>query len=768
MGKRFMFREVNDELYREEWRWQEGEYTVTRSTQWSGPGCHNGCGVLFYTDKDGKVVKIEGDPKNPVYNGRLCMRCFAVPEATNHPTRIKHPMKRDPKDRGKDTWEECTWDEAYDIIEREARRIIETYGNKSIVTFSGTGRNATWQGAAINGTVFQSPNLSYGFLSGESCYSPRLAVMACVQGDSAIIDCGQMYEGRYDDPRFVLPEVVMVWGNNALVSNPDGFMGHWIVDMQRRGTKLITVDPRLTWQAARSEYWLRLRPGTDAAVALGMIRVIVKENLWDHDFVNAWCYGFEQLAQAAEPFTPEEVERISGVNADSLVGAARMYATAKPASIQWGLALDQQKHGVGAIHAVNALWAITGNVDNPGGNILCTTGYIQHDVRRALQWTIPDADKRLGNAEYPLHAMGITANTSSDKVLEALETDKPYPIKMIFESSSNYVANMSANPQRTFEACKDVEFFVVTDLFMTPTAMANADIFLPVQMGPERMGVRGWWQPIRAINICSDGGDTRCDEQIILDLGHRLNPEAVPWENVEDFFNSVMDDLQSVDFGEPFSYADLRDRTYRYEDWHYYKYKEGLLRDDGQPGFNTPTGRIELWCTTFQNVGLNPLPYYDEPVPSPLSAPDVASEYPYVLATGRRSWEFFHSEHRQLKSMREFHRWPVVEMNSRVAAENGIKEGDWVLIENYLGQAREVCMINDSMADNVIEAEHGWWFPERDGSADGGYFGVFESNVNCLVPMCDNGPSSFAAPYSTQMCKISKLEGYSPEYNPAW
>ena len=138
---------MNPDLYREEWQWQEGDLTVTRSCQWSGPGCHQGCNVLFYT-KDDKLVKIEGDPRSPVNEGRLCMRCLAMVEAVNHPDRILHPLRR-VGERGENKWEEITMDEAYAIIAEKAREVTEEFGPKSIVTGIGTGRNATWQTSSL-------------------------------------------------------------------------------------------------------------------------------------------------------------------------------------------------------------------------------------------------------------------------------------------------------------------------------------------------------------------------------------------------------------------------------------------------------------------------------------------------------------------------------------------------------------------------------------------------------------------------------------------
>jgi anaerobic selenocysteine-containing dehydrogenase len=164
--------EYNKELYKaDEWQWQDGDLTATRSCTWSGPGCHEGCGIIYYTDKDGKLVKVEGDPNSPFNRGRLCLRCLNYIEEINSPERLKYPLKR-VGERGEDKWERVTWDEALDIIDDHVKRIQKEYGPQSIAAMMGTGRNACWQAPMLCYWAFGSPNFSLGFLSGDSCMLP--------------------------------------------------------------------------------------------------------------------------------------------------------------------------------------------------------------------------------------------------------------------------------------------------------------------------------------------------------------------------------------------------------------------------------------------------------------------------------------------------------------------------------------------------------------------------------------------------------------------
>ena len=550
-------------------------------------------------------------------------------------------------ERGENKWEVISWDEAYDMIEENVHKIQQEYGPESIVGMVGTGRNVWGIVPFCTYACFGSPNFAAGFLSGDACYLPRAALMGAMNGDFFIADFAQMREEGYDDPEWQAPEICMIWGNNPIVSNSDGFLGHWIVDSMKRGTKLISVDPRVTWLASRAEHHLQLRPGTDAALALGMLNVIINEDLYDKEFVEKWTYGFEKLKERVQEYPPDKVAKITWVPKEKIIAAARAYAKAKPASIQWGLAMDMAPDGVAAAHAVSCLWTITGNVDIPGGNIVVRGAYNAPIANAASLWGFNDLPeelqkKRLGLDRYPLYGMGFAATAHSDTLLEACETGKPYPIKMLWCQATNTFANMSAAAKRVYNAMQKVPFIVVVDLFMTPTAVGCADLVLPVASSPERDSLRGWWTPLRPISKVIQIGEIKTDEEIVFDLGKRLNPEAFPWKDVKDMLSWCIRDSG-------LTFEELENNHYIYPDFQYKKHEKGLLRQDGAPGFNTASGRIELYLSVFDtwNMGLDPLPYYTEPAESPVATPQLAKEYPLVLTTGARSTVFFHSENRQ-------------------------------------------------------------------------------------------------------------------------
>jgi len=243
--------------------------------------------VLAHVE-DGKLVKIEGDPEHPWNQGRLCARALAMTQYVYHPNRLTHPLKR-VGERGEGKWEEISWDEAFDLIERRMKRIRQDHGPESFIFSMGTGRDIgpwIWMLAYAYG----SPNVMFS-LSGIACYSPRISAVETVQGDYCIIDAGQWMADRYKSPAYKIPECIVIWGYNIPATCPDNVFGHWIIDLMKRGAKIIAIDPRLSWFASRAEKWLRLRPGTDGALAMGFLNVIINEGLYDESFVEKWTNG---------------------------------------------------------------------------------------------------------------------------------------------------------------------------------------------------------------------------------------------------------------------------------------------------------------------------------------------------------------------------------------------------------------------------------------------------------------------------------------------
>ena len=551
--------------------------------------CHSQCGVLVHV-QNGQVIKIEGDPEHPENEGAMCVRGLAFTQLLYHPDRLKYPMKRVGQ-KGEGKWQRITWEEAYRKIAEEFNWIKEKHGPESVIFCHGTGRDI---GPYLTKLAysFGSPNrVCFGPLDGHACFAPKLCTVLTTTGAYQVTDCSQFFPDRYDNPNWKAPECIILWGNNPLTSNPDGFLGHWIIECMKRGSEIIVVDPKRTWLATCARIWMQIRPGTDAALALSMLNVIINEGIYDEEFVRKWTHGFDQLKERVQDYTLEMVAEITWIPKEKIIQAARLYAKSKPAAIQWGVAIDQTKECIPTIHAIMSLWAITGNLDVPGGNVIVRGMDFGLPTIRTEFQTMSEEQKgkKIGIRMYPL-LDEVYSPTVGSAVIEQILTGRPYPIKAAWIQTTNTFACAAADPRRFYEAFRTLDFVTVVDLFLTPTAMAFADIVLPAATYAERDGISltgGITSCLGTINKAIEPvGECKSDMEINLEIGKRLNPEAWPWDNVQEMFSSMIRPLGKT-------FKDLRETGFYYAPFEYRKYEKGLLRPDQKPGFNTPTGKVE-------------------------------------------------------------------------------------------------------------------------------------------------------------------------------
>jgi anaerobic selenocysteine-containing dehydrogenase len=743
---------------------------VVKTGAWSGgPGCHGGCGVELHI-KDGKLIKVEGDEDHPFLQGRLCPRALAMTQYVYHPDRLQYPLKR-VGERGEGKWQRISWDEAFDICEHRMREIKDRYGPEAMVFGQGTGRDAGGP-LIFLAYAYGSPNWTLFGLSGISCFTPRLAGMHTVSGDITFPDAAQFFPERYEAPEWVPPKCIIHWARGIRGSQCTDhyFSGHWVVDLMKQGAKLIAVDPRFTWAASRAEIWLQVRPGTDGALAMGLLNVIINENLYDKDFVEKWTHGFDQLKERVQDYPPQKVSEITWAPAERIVKAARMYADSKPASIRFGQPIDSNSQATAVMHALNCLWTITGNLDVPGGNVICRPPFgvtiYPYSTQEVIQlygeeFVANLNKKRIGASQFPL-VKNFRAWALSDSVLEQMETGEPYPIKGLWLFTNNFIAGTAQDPRRHYEAVRKLDFNVVVDVFMTPTAQAIADIVLPSTSFAEKDSVFTTGVILNAIHKNIQVAECRSGWDIHFELAKRLNPESVPWENLDALFTERLKP-SGLTFKElcERSWA-LAPKDHPSGSHPYRRHEKGQLRPDGEPGFRTPTGKVELYSTLFEGYGLDPLPYHEEPIESPISTPDIYEKYPLILITGRRTPTFYHSEHRQIPWLRQFEKEPYVEIHPDTAKEMGVENGEWVWIEGVRGRAKRKLKTTPVVHPKMAMALHGWWLPESDGKAPN-FNGIWDLNLNQLIPMGHQGKSGFGgAPLKTMLCKIYPVRNNDP------
>lgn len=686
--------------------------------------CHGGCGVIIQV-KDQKIVKITGDPESPLNNGRMCAKGLASLDHVYNPNRLKYPLKRIGK-RGEGKWKRISWDEALNAIVEKIRLTREKYGIESVAIGQGTGRHH-YDHVVRFANALGTPNWCEPGCA--QCFIPRVLVGGMTYGGLPVCD----YYGN------VNPACLLVWGHNPIISGPDGEIQFKVRECLNKGTKLIVIDPRQTEMAKKADIWLQIRPGTDAALALSMINVIINEGIYDKEFVERWTYGFEKLADKVQEYTPDRVEKITWVEAEKIREAARMFANTKPAALEWGVALEQTPNCLQIVRAVALLPGITGNIDVPGGWIL---GMQAINPAPLLTEKLPPEmrEKRLGADKYKVlcgrDAILPSANITS--IFKAMQTGQPYPIKDFLIFGNNALVAY-ANSKEVYESLLDLELLVVMDIYMTPTAEL-ADIVLPAATWLEVDAVVAY--PYFANNVVMaqqkivSMWECRQDEEVLTEIARRMNLESGT-ESLEEIYNYQLKPLG-------INFADLKKIGFVAAPFKYKKYEESGF-------FSTPSGKVELYSNELEKFGYSPLPYYEEPPESPYSQPELAREYPLILTTGGRSQYFFHSEYRQIKSLRKKHPYPAVDIHPETAQKYGIKEDSWVFIETPRGRIKQKAKLNAGIDPRVVNVEHGWWYPEEGGPE----YGLWKSNANVLTsnaPPYD--PSLGTYQLRSLLCKI--------------
>jgi len=673
--------------------------------------CSAACGVLI-TVEDGRAVGIKGDPESPPNRGGLCKIGLASLEYLNHHDRLKHPLKR-AGDRGEGRWQEISWDEALSLAADALNAVKQEYGPEAVAMVHGSAKGPMDTHLVRLANAFGTPNL---VCSDHVCHVPKML--------AAEFTFGFLPGAEYEHP----PACVVVWGANIAETRSN--INRGFVQARKEGAKVIAIDPLDTEIAKMADIWLRVRPGSDLALALGMINVVINEGLYDKDFVNKWTVGFDKLKQHVQDYPPEKAAEISWVPADLIVKAARLYATNRPGHIELGNALDHNLNSFQGARAASILMALSGNLGVPGGEVEALgSGFRDGD---------PDKESSqigiLGRWSYQLELRGsLPGGKRKNKVdpdllpdfryvlpqsvVKSILEEDPYPIRGMFVQASNPLSCWP-NIQGTCQALKGLGFLAVSDLFMTPTA-ALADIVFPVASYLEFDGIQ--MTPMGTIaqaqRKVAQIGECRSDHEIINGLAKRLGLAEYFWDSIDRFWDAILEPA-----GLTFAQFEKMDRfTGREKAKQYRQYEVS--------GFKTPSGKAELYSGQLEAWGFDPLPTYYEPPDTPYRDPGLAKEYP-LLCTTRKSGVYRHSGGRQIPSLRRSHPDPLVIIHSDAAGRLGIEDGDWIFIETKQGRIRQRASLSASVDPRVIVVDHAWWFPERD---ETDLFGFADSNYNILT-----------------------------------
>ena len=728
--------------------------------------CHANCGVLAYV-KDGDVIKIEGDPDYSNQGG-LCCRGTSALLHVNHPARINHALKRVGA-KGEGKWEKIPYDQAIQEVADRLNQIKDESGAEAVASAGGTTRTDDWARRRFL-NQFGTPN---GFHNALLCWIPTFMAETCVAGWSPFeTDLGAA-------------KCLILWGMNPGASTLGGMNGY--TDLQKAGLKIIVVDPRYSETASKADLWLPLRPGTDAALALAMLRTIIYEGLYDFDFVNQWCDGFEELKAHVKEYTPEWAAPITWLDADQIRQAARMYATNRPGCIQWGCTWDQiGRASTTGSHAIALIRAICGNLDVPGGDGMPgpSLGFLTDEEMEANE-CLPEEQKakQIGSNKFKLtswpgyqlisdnakRTWGKTLPTEwfceahGPSVFKAILTGDPYQVRALIVNATNPV-NSYGDAKMTLAALKKCEFLVTVDYWMTPTALFSDYVF-PAAGALERPTIVTHYGATDSIMGGRRAMQPKYDRHTDMVFWRKLglacgqDPAMWPWETEEEAYFHILQPL-----GLPISnYDEFVDRVRMY----YPPLHQNKFVTNG--GFWTPTGKVECNSTILRELGYAGMPTYVGCCENEIDTPEIAEEYPIVLTTGGGFMPYHHSEHFQMQAIRYLYPDPYFSINPELAEKLNISYGDWCWIETRRGRIKMRANVEPEVHPNVVFAPRGWWFPERDGSADlDNPFGCLESNVNVLTSVDDWDCDPMGGSWANRglMCKVYKCGDFDKEFKP--
>ncbi len=702
--------------------------------------CPAGCGVDVHL-ADGKIERLVPLKGHPL--GMVCPRGMRASEIVYSDDRILFPQRRIGP-RGTGRFERITWDDAYRIIVDGLRRIADRHGPEALGVYTGRGNfefglNETF---APSGTVESSTNAVLFPLGspnttgvGSLCYASHgmIAPRACF---------GDYIRNMYED--IDNADLILVWGANPATDSPPKNLRR-IKRAQKRGARVVVIDHRRS-ETARATHaeWIGVRPGTDGALALGAIHVLIEEDLYDHSFVDRWTHGFKELRGYARRFSPERVEQITWVPAKTIRALARAIAAARGSSFVMYTGLEYSNSGVQAIRAAWILQALGGHLDVRGGKLFKMRDRLQFG--RTLTEAPANARRPIGASEFPLYYQ--TRKEAHAMLLpRAILEGKPYPLRALIISGASVITAWP-NPRLWRRALAALDLLVVVNRF--PTADAQfADVLLPAATLFETqsyMVYEGYIQ-LRS-RVIGPLGEARSDYLIFAELAHRLGYGHL-WPRTED----GLVERALGDSGITLGALRARPQGIRFAEpeMRYRKYETGGLRADGRPGFDTPTGKFEIASKWLRSHGYEPLPAYTEPTEGPIAAPALAERYPLVFNSGARTQSAFRSQHYNIPSLVALQPLPLVHIHVADAKERQIEDGDKVFVISPRGQVTFWAHVTDDILPGVVEVNMG-------GGGPIGTESWRRANVNELTDPDNLDPISGFPVFKALLCEVVKAE----------
>lgn len=731
------------------------------------------------TIKDGRWVHVEGNPEAGNNYGRgsktLCAKGNSAMHTVYTPTRLQYPMKRT-GEKGEGKFEQITWEQAIEEIAAKLKEQAEQYGPESLGILSP-------QYFAVLGSLgrrFLNVHGSPNYLHSAICNSQRMFSRLVTLGGPNHFACGNPQSGQQGKS-----SLIVNWGFNSENSAINQGDPCDRLDCQENGCKVIDIRPMQEGLGSHADIWLGVVPGTDAALSFAILNYIIVNDLYDHEFVENWRTGFEELAEHMKQFTTAWAADLTGIEEARIIEVAELMGTTKPMSINVGNGIgDQSDDAHWTVATICLISAITGNLLIPGGGgapMVPPKNLIPYNEIDLLSDRLPASDEDKENGwmagvsklvapETPRWFQTMETQESGptsayNKALQAIISGKPYPLRCVIGQSSNPLS-ATRQPKTIVEALKKLDYYVVMDTAWN-SSCDYADIVLPAATQYEvseqfdtKNSADGTYIGINQV-VSEAPGECRGDWQFYLDL-------AVAMGYGEDFWNGDIDAMlreQLDDSG--IDLDELREKGYIF-----------VERTDGstatEPEYQTyeklfstlPEGKVQCynsWIGGKPNADdtgtISPLPEFKGAPESKNKTPKPLEEYPLVFSDVHAYRLCNHSYYHDVPYLREKQPEPWVKINPATAAEYGIEDGDWVKITSIHGHVKMVARLFEAIAPNVLMSKRGWWEPceELDlpgyGCLDGG------SEVNVLYNDDMSNYDSFNSAMSKQtLVKIEKIE----------
>lgn len=665
--------------------------------------CPQGCG-LEVTLENGNPVSLKGAKDHPYSKGWLCAKGRAALDLFHSSNRLSSPLIRK---EGKLV--SVKWEEALDFCAKRLHRLKDLYGPHSLAIYQGegVGHQEIKYYMKRFANVYGTPN----FMSvGSICNAAR------TMADTLTF-------GAVTKPDIANTNLLISWGANPLASN-EPFLPKAINQLKKRGAKLVVVDPRKTEVASKADVHLPIKPGQDEILILNMLHVILGEALWDKEFTKKWIHGFHRFHEAVvkDRYSPEAGEALTGIPSDLVRQVARSYAQTKPACISMGNGLEHHSFGISAMRLLAIMKALTGNLDIPGGDLFTPKPKIRDITAPLPKPSIPP----VGAQKFPLFCQSRKEGHALS-LPEAILKGQPYPIKGMIIAGGNPGLEWP-NSRQTQEALKKLEFLLVIDVVRSPDTN-SAHAVLPACTFLERDEHQvNVYQNLHNITLRRQVVEPLYglpDQMIWVKLAHQMGFEKhFPWQNCQQGIDYLLGDVGAT-------YRDLiaHGGVYEYDQRKFKKYED--------QGFQTPSGKVEIYSEQLKRFGYDPSPIREDAC----KPKEESAEFPLALTTGANLHCYLHWQFRYLPKLRKMAPEPLFEIHPNAALQYGISDGELAEIQTKIGKIQLKAQLTDRIRPDTIHIAQGWE----------------EANANLLTAMDHTDPVSGFPNLKSLKCRVRKV-----------